>query len=80
MQIVHFICSTLYVYMFCSSDIIFVQGTEVIFKVAICLLANNKEQIMACDNFESIVDFLKINIPDMTKETMEKMITQVTWL
>ncbi|XP_072266724.1 TBC1 domain family member 4 isoform X4 [Pyxicephalus adspersus] len=58
-------------------DIIFVQGTEVIFKVAICLLSNNKERIMACDNFESIVDFLKINIPDMTKDTMEKMITQV---
>ncbi|XP_073470364.1 TBC1 domain family member 4 isoform X1 [Aquarana catesbeiana] len=58
-------------------DIIFVQGTEVIFKVAICLLGNNKEQIMACDNFESIVDFLKINIPDMTKDTMEKVITQV---
>ncbi|XP_018421572.1 PREDICTED: TBC1 domain family member 4 isoform X5 [Nanorana parkeri] len=58
-------------------DIIFVQGTEVIFKVAICLLGNNKELIMACDNFESIVDFLKINIPDMTKDTMEKTIMQV---
>ncbi|KAM5180104.1 TBC1 domain family member 4 isoform 2-T3 [Mantella aurantiaca] len=58
-------------------DVIFVQGTEVIFKVAICLLGNNKEWIMACDNFESIVDFLKINIPDMSKDTMEKIITQV---
>ncbi|XP_071991447.1 TBC1 domain family member 4 isoform X3 [Engystomops pustulosus] len=58
-------------------DIIFIQGTEVIFKVALSLLSNNKELIMACDSFESIVDFLKINIPDMTKDTMEKIMTQV---
>ncbi|XP_075708458.1 TBC1 domain family member 4 isoform X4 [Rhinoderma darwinii] len=58
-------------------DIIFVQGTEVIFKVALSLLSNNKECIMACDNFENIVDFLKVNIPDMTNDTMEKIITQV---
>ncbi|CAH2223854.1 TBC1 domain family member 4 isoform X2 [Pelobates cultripes] len=58
-------------------DIIFVQGTEVIFKVALSLLSNNEEQIMACDSFESIVDFLKISIPDMTKATMERIITQV---
>ncbi|KAM9320504.1 TBC1 domain family member 4 [Gastrophryne carolinensis] len=58
-------------------DIIFVQGTEVIFKVALCLLSNNKEGIMACDSFENIVDFLKVNIPDMTKDTMDKIITQV---
>ncbi|XP_068123961.1 TBC1 domain family member 4 isoform X2 [Hyperolius riggenbachi] len=58
-------------------DIIFVQGTEVIFKVALCLLNNNKEGIMACDTFESIVDFLKNNIPDMTNDTMDTIITQV---
>ncbi|XP_073520076.1 TBC1 domain family member 4 isoform X3 [Phyllobates terribilis] len=58
-------------------DIIFVQGTEVIFKVALSLLSNNKECIMACDSFENIVDFLKVNIPDMTKDTMDKIITQV---
>ncbi|XP_075055922.1 TBC1 domain family member 4 isoform X2 [Mixophyes fleayi] len=58
-------------------DIIFVQGTEAIFKVALCLLSNNEECIMACDSFENIVDFLKVNIPDMTKDTMENIITQV---
>ncbi|XP_056411494.1 TBC1 domain family member 4 isoform X2 [Hyla sarda] len=58
-------------------DMIFVQGTEVIFKVALSFLSNNKECIMACDSFESIVDFLKVNIPDMTKDTMDKIIIQV---
>uniref|UniRef100_A0A5S6K7X6 TBC1 domain family member 4 n=1 Tax=Xenopus tropicalis TaxID=8364 RepID=A0A5S6K7X6_XENTR len=58
-------------------DIIFLQGTEVIFKVALCLLSNSEALIMARDSFESIVDFLKSMIPEMTNETMEKIITQV---
>ncbi|OCT92656.1 TBC1 domain family member 4 isoform X2 [Xenopus laevis] len=58
-------------------DIIFLQGTEVIFKVALCLLSNNEALIMARDSFESIVDFLKSTIPEMTNESMEKLITQV---
>ncbi|KAM4795441.1 TBC1 domain family member 4 isoform 2-T2 [Rhinophrynus dorsalis] len=58
-------------------DIIFLQGTEVIFKVALSLLSNSEALLMALDSFESIVDFLKITIPDMTKATMEKIITQV---
>ncbi|XP_069495371.1 TBC1 domain family member 4 isoform X2 [Ambystoma mexicanum] len=58
-------------------DIIFVQGTEVIFKVALSLLSNHEALIMQCDSFENIVDFLKITIPDMTKSKMETIITQV---
>ncbi|MEE6470986.1 hypothetical protein FKM82_009131 [Ascaphus truei] len=58
-------------------DIIFLQGTEVIFKVALSLLGNNEALIMACDSFESIVDFLKTSIPDMTPLTTERIITQV---
>ncbi|XP_030056466.1 TBC1 domain family member 4 isoform X2 [Microcaecilia unicolor] len=58
-------------------DIIFLQGTDVIFKVALSLLSNNEALIMECDNFESTVDFLKNTIPDMSKAKMEKIITQV---
>ncbi|XP_043941562.1 TBC1 domain family member 4 isoform X2 [Protopterus annectens] len=58
-------------------DIIFLQGTEVIFKVALSLLSNHEVLIMECDSFETIVDFLKNTIPDMTKSQMEKIITQV---
>ncbi|KAM4700423.1 TBC1 domain family member 4 isoform 2-T2 [Discoglossus pictus] len=58
-------------------DIIFLQGTEAIFKVALNLLSNNEASIMACDSFESIVDFLKTSIPDMSQATMEQTITQV---
>lgn len=58
-------------------DIIFLQGTEVIFKVALSLLSSQEEQIMMCETFESIVEFLKNTLPDMTKPQMEKIMTQV---
>ncbi|XP_065600144.1 TBC1 domain family member 4 isoform X2 [Cyrtonyx montezumae] len=58
-------------------DIIFLQGTEVIFKVALSLLSSQEKAIMGCESFENIVDFLKITIPDMTQPQMEKIITQV---
>ncbi|KAI1241819.1 hypothetical protein IHE44_0005317 [Lamprotornis superbus] len=58
-------------------DIIFLQGTEVIFKVALSLLSSQETSIMGCESFENTVDFLKTTIPDMTKPQMEKIITQV---
>uniref|UniRef100_A0A8B9GAV5 TBC1 domain family member 4 n=1 Tax=Amazona collaria TaxID=241587 RepID=A0A8B9GAV5_9PSIT len=58
-------------------DIIFLQGTEVIFKVALSLLSSQETSIMGCDSFENIVDFLKTTVPDMTQPQMAKIITQV---
>ncbi|XP_062831642.1 TBC1 domain family member 4 isoform X8 [Anolis carolinensis] len=58
-------------------DIIFLQGTEVIFKVALSLLSSHEEPIMMCETFESIVEFLKNTLPDMSKPQMEKIMTQV---
>ncbi|XP_006913851.2 TBC1 domain family member 4 isoform X1 [Pteropus alecto] len=58
-------------------DIIFLQGTEVIFKVALSLLSSQETLIMECENFESIVEFLKSSLPDMNTTEMEKIITQV---
>uniref|UniRef100_A0A8C5RXN7 TBC1 domain family member 4 n=1 Tax=Laticauda laticaudata TaxID=8630 RepID=A0A8C5RXN7_LATLA len=58
-------------------DIIFLQGTEVIFKVALCLLSTQEESIMSCETFEGIVEFLKNTLPDMTQPQMEKIMAQV---
>ena len=59
------------------SDLIFVQGMEVIFKVALVLLGNHKELIMQCDSFETIVEFLKTTLPEMGIIQMERVINQV---
>ncbi|XP_053732684.1 TBC1 domain family member 4 isoform X1 [Synchiropus splendidus] len=59
-------------------DFIFLQGTEVIFKVALCLLSCHEGELVECDGFESIVDYLKTTLPALTQAQMEQTIAKVT--
>ncbi|KAM7407111.1 hypothetical protein PAMA_003035 [Pampus argenteus] len=58
-------------------DFVFVQGTEVIFKVALCLLSSHEGEIVECDTFESIVDYLKTTLPTLNQTQMEQTIAKV---
>uniref|UniRef100_A0A8C4EB31 TBC1 domain family, member 4 n=1 Tax=Dicentrarchus labrax TaxID=13489 RepID=A0A8C4EB31_DICLA len=58
-------------------DFVFVQGTGVIFKVALCLLSSHEGEIVECDSFESIVDYLKTTLPALTLTQMEQTIAKV---
>ncbi|XP_075923957.1 TBC1 domain family member 4-like isoform X2 [Petromyzon marinus] len=58
-------------------DMLFLQGTEVIFKVALSLLGSHQALIMQCDSFEGIMDFLKTTLPNLGLVQMEKTINQV---
>lgn len=59
------------------SDFVFIQGTGVIFKVALCLLSSHEGEIMECDSFESIVDYLKSTLPALSQSQMEQTIAKV---
>lgn len=65
------------VYAASLSDFVFIQGTGVIFKVALCLLSSHEGEIMECDSFESIVDYLKSTLPALSQSQMEQTITKV---
>lgn len=64
-------------FVLCLSDLLFVQSTEVIFKVALCLLSSHEGEILECDSFESIVDYLKTTIPALAQNQMEETINKV---
>uniref|UniRef100_A0A673I8G8 TBC1 domain family member 4 n=1 Tax=Sinocyclocheilus rhinocerous TaxID=307959 RepID=A0A673I8G8_9TELE len=59
-------------------DILFLQGSEVIFKVALSLLGSHKPLILQQDNLESIVEFIKTTLPNLGLVQMEKTINQVS--
>ena len=61
-------------------DMIFVQGIDVLFKVALMLLVNHRALILQCNSFESVVDFLKTTLPEMVQVQMERVISQVSEL
>uniref|UniRef100_A0A8D3AGW7 TBC1 domain family member 4 n=1 Tax=Scophthalmus maximus TaxID=52904 RepID=A0A8D3AGW7_SCOMX len=58
-------------------DMLFLQGSEVIFKVALSLLGSHKPLILQHDSLESIVDFIKTTLPNLGLVQMEKTINQV---
>ncbi|XP_070613195.1 TBC1 domain family member 1 isoform X1 [Erythrolamprus reginae] len=58
-------------------DLMFLEGTEVIFKVALSLLGSHKPLILQHENLETIVDFIKIILPNLGSVQMEKTINQV---
>lgn len=58
-------------------DMLFLQGSEVIFKVALSLLGSHKPLILQHEHLESIVDFIKTTLPNLGLVQMEKTINQV---
>ena len=56
---------------------IFLQGSEVIFKVALSLLGYHKPLIMQHENLETIADFIKSTLPNLGLVQMLKTISQV---
>uniref|UniRef100_M4AE57 TBC1 domain family member 1 n=1 Tax=Xiphophorus maculatus TaxID=8083 RepID=M4AE57_XIPMA len=58
-------------------DMLFLQGSEVIFKVALSLLGSHKPLILQHDSLESIVEFIKTTLPNLGLVQMEKTINQV---
>lgn len=61
----------------CFSDLVFLQGTDIVLKVALVLLGNHKELIKQCDSFESVVEFLKMTLPEMGIIQIERIINEV---
>ncbi|XP_069487917.1 TBC1 domain family member 1 isoform X5 [Ambystoma mexicanum] len=58
-------------------DIIFLEGSEVIFKVSLSLLGSHKPLILQHENLEPIVEFIKNTLPNLGLVQMEKTINQV---
>lgn len=58
-------------------DLIFLQGVEAVFKVALVLLASHRELLLHCHGFEAIMEFLKVTMPSMGIIQMERVFNQV---
>ncbi|TMW50436.1 hypothetical protein DOY81_004489 [Sarcophaga bullata] len=58
-------------------DLMFLESSEVIFKFAIALLTVHQDELLARDNFEEIMDYLKTVVPKIEAKTMEKVMKMV---
>lgn len=59
------------------ADLLFLENTEVLFRVALALLGEHKDGLLACDSFEEIMDYLKNVVPTVDKKILDKVMKQV---
>lgn len=58
-------------------DVLFLDSPEVIFKVAVAMLNQHKEELLKRDNFEEIMDYLKTIVPQITDSTLDQILKEV---
>lgn len=58
-------------------DLIFLENTDVIFRVALALLSYHKDNLLKCDSFEEIMNYLKGKVPTIDRPMLDKIMKQV---
>ncbi|XP_022664150.1 TBC1 domain family member 1-like isoform X2 [Varroa jacobsoni] len=55
-------------------DLIFIQGANVVIKVAMAVLVVHKEQLLSCIGFEELSDYLKYKVPLLSREQLHSVV------
>ncbi|CAG5082111.1 Similar to TBC1D1: TBC1 domain family member 1 (Homo sapiens) [Cotesia congregata] len=58
-------------------DLLFLESSEVIFRVALALLEEHQEQLLLCDSFEEIMEYLKVKVPAVDKAMLDRVMKHV---
>ncbi|XP_066262077.1 TBC1 domain family member 4 isoform X1 [Euwallacea similis] len=58
-------------------DLVFLEGADVIFRVALSLLTYHRDGILKCENFEEIMTYFKDEIANVDKPTLDKLMKMI---
>ncbi|XP_022178410.1 TBC1 domain family member 4 isoform X2 [Myzus persicae] len=58
-------------------DILFFENIDVLFRIILSLLTYHKDNLLACDGMEQIMNFIKNDFPVVNSEIIDKIIKQV---
>ena len=58
-------------------DLLFLESSEVIFRVALALLEDHQDQLLCCDSFEEIMEYLKVKVPAVDKSVLDRVMKRV---
>lgn len=59
------------------ADLLFLESSEVVFRVAVTLLEIHQHELMQRDNFEDIMNYMKTIVTDIDNVTMDKVMKDV---
>lgn len=52
----------LFIINFTFIDLLFLESSEVLFRVSVALLEEHQDQLLCCDSFEEIMEYLKVKL------------------
>ncbi|XP_012270654.1 TBC1 domain family member 4 isoform X2 [Orussus abietinus] len=58
-------------------DLLFLESSEVIFRVAMALLEEHQDRLICCDSFEEIMEYLKVRVPAVDKNILDRVMKRV---
>ncbi|XP_011687771.1 PREDICTED: TBC1 domain family member 4 isoform X1 [Wasmannia auropunctata] len=58
-------------------DLLFLESSEVLFRVSVALLEEHQDQLLCCDSFEEIMEYLKIRVPAIDKQSLDRIMKRV---
>ncbi|XP_070160738.1 TBC1 domain family member 1 isoform X1 [Polyergus mexicanus] len=58
-------------------DLLFLENSEVLFRVSVALLEEHQDQLLCCDNFEEIMEYLKTRVPAVDKQSLDRVMKRV---
>ncbi|XP_012217772.1 TBC1 domain family member 1 isoform X2 [Linepithema humile] len=58
-------------------DLLFLESSEVLFRVSVALLEEHQDQLLGCDSFEEIMGYLKTRVPAVNKQSLDRIMKRV---
>ncbi|XP_071628429.1 TBC1 domain family member 1 isoform X1 [Temnothorax longispinosus] len=58
-------------------DLLFLESSEVLFRVSVALLEDHQDQLLCCDSFEEIMEYLKTRVPAIDKQSLDRIMKRV---
>ncbi|XP_050465807.1 TBC1 domain family member 4 isoform X2 [Cataglyphis hispanica] len=58
-------------------DLLFLENSEVLFRVSVALLEEHQDQLLCCDSFEEIMEYLKTRVPAVDKQSLDRIMKRV---
>ncbi|XP_026825677.1 TBC1 domain family member 1 isoform X2 [Ooceraea biroi] len=58
-------------------DLLFLESSEVLFRVSVALLEEHQDQLLCCDSFEEIMEYLKTRVPAVDKQSLDRVMKRV---
>ncbi|XP_014251258.1 TBC1 domain family member 1 isoform X2 [Cimex lectularius] len=57
-------------------DLLFANSPDILFKIALALIGHHEQNLLNCDSFELVMDYLKNTLPKVNTQTLDRLLKE----